>query len=333
MSKLMKKHLAICSLLLIGIIFLITLIAIYKVCVPEEIIGEERIVNIPYGMPLKKIAHLLETEGIIKDPFAFEILVRIKKLHPKAGEYTLSSSMNMLAVLKILTQGNYINSSFTIPPGYNIYQIANLLEKKGFAKRERFLELAKDEEFIKSLGIPVKSLEGYLSPNTYFLSKGVSCPEIIKMVLLQEKSAFTDEDRTQAKRIGLSLHQVLTLASIIEKEAKLSEEKRLVSSVFHNRLKKGQNLESCPTVIYALMPNFDGNLKSEDLHIQSPYNTYNRIGLPPGPICNPSIFSIKSALYPENTDYLFFVSKKDGSHKFSTTIEEHRFYVSIYQHQ
>ncbi|MEW6007345.1 MAG: endolytic transglycosylase MltG, partial [bacterium] len=248
-----------------------------------------------------------------------------------AGDYELSPSLNMIDILSKLTKGEAIKSCFTIPPGYNIYQIGELLDKKGFADKRRFLELAKDKAFIGSLGFSLNTLEGLLFPDTYCVSKGMQESEIIGIIIERFKRAFKDEDVEMTKKLGLSMYQVFILASIIEKETSVLSEMPIISSVFHNRLKRNMKLNSCPTVIYALYPNFDGNIRKEDLDISSPYNTYRHHGLPPSPISNPGIFAIKAALHPANVDYLYFVSMNNGRHKFSRTLAEHNIAVSKYQ--
>lgn len=292
-------------------------------------------IDIRRGMGLTEIANLLKSEGVIHSAVAFEILTICEKSQDKikAGEYEISPALTMAEILTKLVEGDYIKISFTIPEGYNIFQIADLLAEKKFVNKERFIRLTQDENFISTLGIKATTLEGYLFPETYCIFKGAKEEEIITMMVSQLKSVITSEDMEQARQIGLSFHQVLTLASIIEKETKLSEERYLISAVFHNRLKQHIPLKSDPTVIYALLPDFDGDLKKEDLKVNSPYNTYRNKGLPPGPIASPGLNSIKATLYPPKVNYLYFVSMNNGAHKFSSTLKEHNKAVLKYQHQ
>ncbi|MFH1563688.1 MAG: endolytic transglycosylase MltG [Nitrospirota bacterium] len=318
---------------LILILFLPTII-LYQVYVPIDESSTTTItINIQRGMGLKEIARLLHDEGIIRDGFAFELVTTFKKVQSeiKAGEYALSPSLNMLQILSELVNGNYLKSHITIPEGYNIYQIAELLAKKGFGNKERFIRLTQDKEFISRLGISANTLEGYLFPETYCLFKGAKEEEIIKIMVAQLRKVITPEDENQARSLGLSFHQILTLASIIEKETSDDEERRLVSAVFHNRLKANISLESDPTVIYALLPDFDGNLKRDDLFIDSPYNTYKYKGIPSGPIASPGLKAIEAALHPAPVDYLYFVAMNNGKHKFSTHRREHKEAVLKYQ--
>lgn len=312
------------------------MIVLYQIYVPVDRLSQMvKTIDIRRGDGLKKIAKLLKDEGVIRDAISFEILTIWEKSQHKikAGEYEISPALTMPEILTKLVQGDYIKTSFTIPEGYNISQITDLLAAKKFVYRDRFIKLTHDKEFISTLGIDAESLEGYLFPETYSIFKGAKEEEIIGMMVSELKKKITPQDEEQIKRLGFSFHQILTLASIIEKETKLSEERPLVSAVFHNRLKENMPLMSDPTVIYALQPDFDGNLTKEDLKTNSPYNTYRNKGLPPGPIASPGLNSIKSALYPAGVDYLYFVSMNNGAHKFSTNLKEHNEATLKYQHQ
>jgi UPF0755 protein len=316
------------------IVLFLTIIVLYQVYVPvDKSSNDTKIVDIRRGIGLKEIAKILKDNGLIHNEFTFELLTKLKKSQHniKAGEYKFSPGMNSIEILSKLVRGDYIKTSFTIPEGYNILQIADLLSKKGYVNRERFIRLTKDKDFISQLGIDAPTLEGYLFPETYYIFKGAKEEEIIRIMISQLNDVITHEDKEQAKRLGLSFHQILTLASIIEKETKVAHERHLVSAVFHNRLKENIPLESDPTVIYALLPDFDGNLTKEDLKIDSIYNTYRNRGLPPTPIASPGLASIKAALYPAKVDYLYFVSMNNGTHKFSTTLKEHNRAVLKYQ--
>ena len=197
--------------------------------------------------------------------------------------------------------------------------------------RSAFIEAVRDPELIHSLGLEVQSLEGYLFPDTYFLTRSMSNQAVVRLLVSRLQETLTTEFRDRASAIGMSIHEVLTLASVIEKETGLSDERTLISGVFHNRLRRKIPLQSDPTVIYALEM-FDGNLRKRDLTVDSPYNTYRVRGLPPGPIANPGAASIRAALFPATTSFLYFVSRNDGSHKFSSTLTEHNSAVRKYQH-
>jgi UPF0755 protein len=290
-------------------------------------------------MHLKKISTLLEQEGIIRNRHFFIGMATLlgEKTGIKAGEYEFRTKMLPLEVLDILVKGQVKQHLATIPEGYTLSQIAQYLEDLKIVEREAFLQKATSPAFISSLGlfhlgqpVPVSTLEGYLFPNTYHLIKEMAPEEVIKMMVHQFKKALGPDLQSRASQLGTSLREAIILASIIEKETSLPEEKPLVSAVLHNRLKKKIPLQSDPTVIYGIK-NFNGNLTKAHLLKPSPYNTYLISGLPPTPICNPGKDSIVAALYPAQASYLYFVSKNDGSHHFSSNIKEHNQAVWKYQ--
>ncbi len=310
----------------IGVVF-------YKFIIsPVSSYDNPRIVNIPKGYVLSEVADLLKGEGLIRSVKGFTFLSFLKGVVNKfkAGEYRLSPSMPPLEILDIITSGKVVLYKVTIPEGYNIREIATLLEKKGMANRERCISLAHDKEFLLLIGIDADSLEGYLFPDTYYFGRGADERTILKKMVNTFEKKIAPEFVKRAKEIGLTMHQIITLASLVEKETGKDEERRLISAVFHNRLKKGLRLECDPTVIYVLK-DFDGNLRKKDLSIDSPYNTYRYLGLPPGPITNPGKASIKASLYPAESNHLYFVSKGDGGHQFSSTLKEHNRAVKRYQ--
>ncbi len=284
------------------------------------------------GQTLSEISDNLEKQGIIKSSFFFKIIVSYKESAKdlKAGEYILSASKTPLQILSVITKGDVKLYKLTMPEGLNIKEIAFLVEKAGFGAQENFILLAQSKTFAKSLGVEQVTLEGYLFPETYFFPKDISQKQIIKTMVAMFNEVYTEEFREQTSDMGFTIHQIVTLASIIEKETGANKERPIISSVFHNRLRKGMRLESDPTVIYGIK-DFNGNLTRKDLKTWTPYNTYKIKALPPGPIANPGKMSIKAALYPAKTDYIFFVSKKDTTHKFSKTIGEHNKAVRKYQ--
>lgn len=301
-----------------SLIFLIAILFITSVYFPlEENSTTRKIVNIPSGTNAKEIVIVLEKNEIIrKNNYTFRILIKLMKLEDqlKYGEYDLSPSMNMLQILDKLVKGEVITYKITIPEGYTRTQIAEILDKKEIAEKETFLKLAKYSE---------KSWEGYLFPDTYEVPKKYGAENMIKVMLSNfNQIAIENKFSDRAEEIGFSLDEIIILASIIEKEAKFSEEKNKVSSVFHNRLKKGMKLQSCATIQYILEEPKE-RLDENDLKIDSPYNTYLYKGLPPGAICNPGLDSIIAALEPEEEDYLYFVLGENGRHIFSKTFQEH----------
>ncbi len=298
---------------------------------PPDDKQEVRTLFIPPGASFRWVALKLEEMGVIRDADRFSLLARMRRAvkQIKAGEYEFTTSMSPWRVLDMLIDGRVKEYTVTIPEGYNLKQIAELLASKGLVEREDFLSLAYDREFIESLGLEGNSLEGYLFPDTYRFNKLMGARGIVRKMVDNFNRVYR-EIEAEATRQGLSMKEVVTLASIIEKEAKLDEEKPLISAVFHNRLRMGLKLQSDPTVIYGL-PSFDGNLRKEDLLTPTPYNTYIISGLPPGPISNPGRASLIAAVRPAPVDYLYFVSRNDGSHHFSRTLMEHNRAVMIYQ--
>ncbi len=299
---------------------------------PFNVSSPEKIFTIKPGQSLTSIANNLEKEKLITNQIYFKLFVRYKKSgkNLQAGEYLLSGSKSPVQILDILLKGKVKLYRITIPEGLNIRESALLVEKASFCKKEAFIELCKNRSFIISLDIKSTSLEGYLYPDTYFFPKHASCETIISTMISHFKAVFHSEWESRARELNHSTHEIVTLASIIEKETGDASERPLISSVFHNRLKKNMRLESDPTVIYGIK-NFDGNIKRKHLKMLTPYNTYQIKGLPIGPIANPGAKAIEAALFPVQSDYLFFVSKKDTTHKFSKTIQEHNRAVRKYQ--
>ena len=293
-----------------------------------------KIIEIMSGQGFSKTTAMLVEAGVILSPARFKISAAIsgddKKI--KAGEYRFSASMSPSAIISDLVNGKVYQRKLTVPEGYSIRQVSETVEKAGICDRERFEAAAKDTLAVISLGIPepARTFEGYLYPETYFYPKNTDPAVIVRDMVGRFKSVFKPEWDQRAAELGLSRHQVVTLASIIEKETGAAHERPLISSVFHNRLKKDMRLETDPTVIYGV-ENFDGNLTREHLRTPGPYNTYKNKGLPVGPIANPGYKSLEAALYPVASDYLFFVSRKDGTHEFSVTYEDHVNNIRTYQ--
>jgi len=292
----------------------------------------EKVFTINPGQGLKVIAGNLEKESIISNKTYFIIFTKIKKADKKiqAGEYILSASKSPEQILETLIKGRVKLYRITLPEGLNIKEVAGVVDKTKLCAKKRFMDLCHDPAFILSLGVKATSLEGYLFPDTYFFPKHSSCEDIITTMVAHFNNIFTAEWQARAKTLGFSIHDIVTLAAIIEKETGDASERPVISSVFHNRLKKNMRLESDPTVIYGIK-NFDGNIKRKHLKMLTPYNTYQIKGLPVGPIANPGALSLEAALNPAQTNYLFFVSKKDTTHKFSKTIQEHNRAVRKYQ--
>jgi UPF0755 protein len=310
---------------------------------PSSVTSLAQSIIIKKGMPIKKISMMLEQEGIIRNRHFFTGMATLLggKAGIKAGEYEFKAGMSAWEVLNTLIKGQVKHHLVTIPEGYTLSQIAQLFGDLDIVDKEVFLQKATSPVFIASLGLSeaplnqysggiLSTLEGYLFPETYNLVKEMPPEEVIQMMVRQFKKVFVPEMEGMASQLAISPRDVVILASIIEKETPLSEERPLISAVFHNRLKKNIPLQSDPTVIYGIK-NFNGNLTRKDLLRPTPYNTYLRSGLPPTPICNPGKESILAALHPAPVPYLYFVSKNDGSHHFSSNIEDHNRAVWKYQ--
>lgn len=292
----------------------------------------EQAVVVQAGHGLKTISTLLHQKGMILHPVKFRLFARIKGYDKriKAGEYLLSSSMTPQKILETMVDGKVRLHRLTIPEGYNLKQIAHAVETSGFTSEADFLKAATDSDFVHIKGIDAQTFEGYLFPDTYYFPKGVTSESIISTMVKRFWSVFKPEWKDRTKTIGMTIHQVITLASIIEKETAVADERPIISSVFHNRLKRNMRLESDPTVIYG-MGDYNGNITRKDLERPTPYNTYTMKGLPPGPISNTGAKAIEAALYPADTKFLYFVSRNNRTHHFSTNFREHNRAVRKYQ--
>ncbi len=323
-------------LLLAGFVLLFLIFIFYWfLFIPPGGTALSKTVFIKKGSHLKKASEVLEQEGIVKNKYFFVLLATVlgKKTKIKAGEYEFHTQMLPTQVLDALVKGQVKSHLVTIPEGYTLSQIADLLEDLNLVQKKGFLQKASSHVFINSLGLSElagPTLEGYLFPDTYHVFREMEPEEVIQMMVHQFKKVFGPDMLHRASELGVSQREVVILASIIEKETSLSEEKPLISAVLYNRLRRNMPLQSDPTVIYGIK-NFDGNLTKEHLLKQTPYNTYLIAGLPSTPICNPGKESLLAALYPASVPYLYFVSKNDGSHYFSSEIEEHNRAVWKYQ--
>lgn len=242
----------------------------------------------------------------------------------------MSAAMSPFEIAAKLIAGEVLLYHLTIPEGYTLFQITDLVGSSGIAERDDFWRALSDRRLLDRMRIEADSFEGYLFPDTYFFPKNTPAEKIIDVLVARFRAVFTPERLKRAESLGLSVHEVATLASIIEKETGDPKERPLISSVFHNRLKSGMRLESDPTVIYGIK-DFDGNITRKDLAAPTAYNTYRIDGLPPGPIASPGEKAIEAALYPADTSYIYFVARGDGKHQFSTNIGDHNRAVNKYQ--
>jgi conserved hypothetical protein, YceG family len=289
-------------------------------------------VYISKGASVAQVADLLQQSGILQNRWVFLSLARLHRLHAvlKPGEYEFGPQLRPQEVLEKLLRGDRVVRKLVIPEGFSFVQIAAALEKAGIAPVAEVYRYYRDPAWLNRLGFPAPSLEGFLFPATYPYDRGTKLEEILGQMVKAFQQQFRGELRDQAMALGWTIPQVVTLASIIEKETGRKEERATISSVFHNRLRLGMPLQSDPTVIFGL-PQFDGNLRKTDLLNPHPYNTYVHGGLPPGPIASPGKASLEAALRPASTQYLYFVGKGNGTHQFSTTLEEHEAAVAQYQ--
>lgn len=291
-------------------------------------VTEQVTFNVPVGATSAQVAASLGSAGLVRNPTVFRWYLRFRGLDGRlqAGEYQLSPSLSAGEVADRLRSGRVTQVTFTIPEGYTVKQIADLLASKGIVDRDKFLAAARDPSLVRDFlpqGAPLaEPLEGYLFPDTYSIPKGYTEKQIVAMMVAQFRKVMTPEWQQRARSQGLTVHQAVTLASLVEKEAQVPQDRPLIASVFDNRLKIGMKLDSCATVNYALGKS-QLILTYQDLEVNSPYNTYKNAGLPPGPIGNPGKASLEAALYPADSRFLYFVAKGDGSHAFASTLSEH----------
>ncbi|WP_129597693.1 endolytic transglycosylase MltG [Anaerophilus nitritogenes] len=292
--------------------------------------NREAMVIIPKGASTGNIANILKEQNLIQNSYTFRILSKWSSADGKmkAGTYLLKENMSAEEMIKILSNGETAKTTtnITIPEGFEFKQIVDRLEARGLINKNKFIEIANYEDFnyafLKDIPKGENRLEGFLFPDTYEIGKEETEREIIIKMLDRFNNVFKDEYYKRSKEINMNINEVVTLASIIEREAKLDEERPIVSSVFHNRIKKKIKLQSCATVQYVLGER-KVHLSNKDIAIDSLYNTYKYEGLPPKPIASSGEASIKAALYPKDTNYLYFVVSKNGAHHFSETYKEH----------
>lgn len=297
--------------------------------------------EVPNGMNFSAISDQLQQKGLIRSAWALGVSARLKGIDTtkiSAGEYEFSASMKPSQILAKLANREVVIRSVLVREGANIFQIADEVEKSGLLSKDEFIKTVTDPSLVQKAGIfdttqkAAPSFEGYLFPNTYKFSRPITAEKIVWTMLEEgeKQENWSKEFTEQAEKVSLSRFEVITLASIIEKESGNVDEQPIISSVFHNRLRAGIQLQSDPTVIYGI-PNFNGNLTRADLETPTAYNTYKRFGLPIGPISNPGRTAIKAALYPSDTSYLYFVGDGKGRHIFSTTLAEHNAAVAQFQ--
>jgi len=323
----------------LSIIFLALLIPLFSglslLLYAQSPLGDSKAactIDIPKGTSFNRIVGILDDAGLVKHKLLFSLLAVTQSAagHIRAGEYELASSMSPLEILQKLVRGEIKGYFVTFPEDMTLREVAARLASYKLVDEKTFMKLSSDREFLDSLGIAGATLEGFLYPDTYLLDRSMETKEIIRAMVNQFRKRVDAELLNRAKELGFSAEEFVTLASIIGKESGNKEEKPFVSAVFHNRLKKGMKLQSDPTAVYGLN-NFNRVIKRKDLNSNTPHNTYRINGLPPGPIANPGIDSLRAALYPAPVNYLYFVSKKDGSHRFSSSLTAHNEAIFRYQ--
>jgi len=319
---------------LVGIVVVFSATGYVHFLAPPSWERHSKVVTIQAGMGFRDIARILEENGIVRDRRSFYLLARMEEAIPKvkAGEYEMNTGMTPGMVLSKLMQGDVIKYPITIPEGFNLFQIGEVLHHAGVCNKKDFMEKVKDSSLVASLGLEGDNLEGYLFPDTYNFPKGLGEELAIRQMVARFKNVYTSLAK-RAEQLGLSRKDVVILASMIEKEAADDQERRLIAAVFHNRLQRGMALQSDPTAVYGLKTRKAKNEKitKKDLLQKTPYNTYQISGLPKGPIANPGFKSLYAVLYPADVSFLYFVSKNDRTHYFSHTLDEHNRAVAKYQ--
>jgi len=306
--------------------------AVYYFHTPAGRDGESITVDIPAGASLYKVALLLKEKGVVDSPRLFTLSARLTGQDRKirSGEYGLSPRLSPSGVIKALTESPPLLHPVTIAEGQTFEEIAQILNEAGLAKEEDFIAKATDPGLTASLGIPAPNVEGYLFPDTYRLPRGLEPEDIIRLMVSRFREVYAAIKSKAPHGAGLDTYETVTLASLVEAETSAAHERALVSAVFLNRLERRMPLQCDPTVIYGL-EELKGPLKKVHLRVDHPYNTYIHDGLPPGPINNPGKAALKAALNPDDVDFLYFVSRGDGTHQFSKNYRQHRKAVSRFR--
>jgi len=297
--------------------------------------GAEQFVEIPQGAGSSAIAKRLADAGIVRDVNTFRLALWVtgsgRRL--QAGEYRFDRPVSAREVAGKIARGEVYVRPLTFPEGLTYRQMSALYEGKGFGPALEFINAAKRGVLVSAVDPDAKDLEGYLFPDTYKLPRSTTAELLVDRMITAFMKTLTPELLEKAAARGLTVRQLVTLASIVEKETGSPDERPLVAAVYANRLKIGMGLQCDPTVIYALerAGRYHGNLTRDDLQFDSPYNTYRYAGLPPGPIASPGRAALEAAASPADVPYLYFVSKNDGSHAFAATLDEHNRNVQQYQ--
>lgn len=295
----------------------------------------ELFVEIPTGSSPASIGRRLVDAGVLRDTlgFRFELARTRTSGRLQAGEYRFDHPMTVQEVVAKIARGDVYLLPITFREGLTLREMAQLFESKGFGSAAEFMAAASDGRLVHGIDPAARDLEGYLFPDTYAMVRRATAPQLVARMVAGFEKVLTPELRAAAEARGLSVRQLVTMASIVEKETGSPDERPLVAAVYANRLRIGMALQGDPTVIYALvrMNRYDGNLTRDDLRIDSPYNTYRYPGLPPGPIANPGRASLEAAAHPADAPYLYFVSRGNGRHAFAANLDEHNHNVYEFQ--
>ena len=333
----MKKLLGFLLLVLVGACAAAALLYLRTSAPYRGYQGAEQFVEIPQGSGSAPIGARLVEAGVIRDLATYRLALWLSRQgrHLKAGEYRFDRAMTPIAVIDKIARGDVYVISVTFPEGLTAAEMGKIFEAHGLGTAASFVQAAKDPAPIRDLDPAAHDLEGYLFPETYALPRHTDAAKLVRMMVARFEKVFTPDLRQAAAARHLTVRQAVTLASIVEKETARADERPLVAAVYTTRLRIGMPLQCDPTVIYALAKagRYDGNIHKDDLSFDSPYNTYRYPGLPPGPIASPGRASLDAALHPADADFLYFVSRNDGSHEFSRTLEEHNRNVQKFQVQ
>jgi UPF0755 protein len=334
-----RKLLLSLLLVLVVIAVVVTALGVYtvnRIQVPYKgFTKPEKFVEIPSGTGAAEIRRRLVEAGVVSDQLAFRaaLMWTGQSRALKAGEYRFDRPMSVVEVVEKLARGDVYGHPITFPEGLTIREMAAIVESNGFGTADEFIKAASNGSLVSDLDPAAEDLEGYLFPETYTLPRGTPVTRLVSMMVERFRTTYISLEAKHTGQVDLSTRQIVTLASLVEKETGKAEERPLVAAVYTNRLNKKMAMQADPTVVYALVKagSYDGNIRKRDLGIDSPYNTYRYPGLPPGPIASPGRASLEAALTPADVEYLYFVSRNDGSHAFAETLQQHNANVQEYQ--
>jgi UPF0755 protein len=298
--------------------------------------GGETIVQIEPGLGASQILALLQDKGVLRDAKLARSYLIYFMDDPKiqAGEYRFRGPLTTPQVLRMLARGEVLTHSITLVEGLTLEETADQIARAGYGRKQALLDLMRSPELVADLDPDAHDLEGYLFPETYSFARDVNERTIVQTLVKTFRTRFEKDVRPiLQENPGRSVRQIITLASIVEKEAQVATERPLIAAVYQNRIDRGIGLMADPTVIYALKRagRWNGNIRRDDLRLDSPYNTYRYAGLPPGPICSPGLASLTAAARPADVPYLYFVSRNNGTHVFAETLQEHNRNVEEWQ--